>query len=250
MRLLFLFLILTCLLFSSFSGYFTCKKLLGKEITSQMRIRFYQGTFLEEWLFFLLVFIFSQITDISFSEIGIREIQFSRYTWLNVLVFVLCGVMALICLYQTIMCLVNKEYRKKLSEVLQRSEQKENLYETVLNKLMLPKTGKEKHWFSLISLSAGICEEVLFRGALISLLISLFPFFTPLTAGLLSCLLFAAAHSYQGIIGVLKTGLIGVLFLFLYYVTDSLLPGIVLHFLVDFSSAFLLTDKVKAEALS
>lgn len=42
---------------------------------------------------------------------------------------------------------------------------------------------------------------------------------------------------------MIKTGVVGMLFVMLYLVTDSLVPGIILHFGVDFSSAFLIREE-------
>lgn len=44
--------------------------------------------------------------------------------------------------------------------------------------------------------------------------------------------------------GVIKTGAVGMILVLLYLVTDSLVPGIILHFLIDYSSAFLIREEV------
>ena len=46
--------------------------------------------------------------------------------------------------------------------------------------------------------------------------------------------LFGLAHTYQGITGVVKTTIVGVLFSILYIGLGSILPIILLHFLLDY----------------
>ncbi|MFP3722585.1 CPBP family intramembrane glutamic endopeptidase, partial [Niallia circulans] len=51
---------------------------------------------------------------------------------------------------------------------------------------------------------------------------------------IISSLLFGLAHTYQGGIGVIRTAIIGILFSGLYLGLGSILPLIVLHFLIDY----------------
>jgi len=93
-----------------------------------------------------------------------------------------------------------------------------------------PRTASELPAFFGVSLTAGFCEEVLFRGFLIWVL-------QPVTglwiAVALAALLFGAAHAYQGVAGVIRTGLVGLLFTAIVLLTRSLWPAIVLHAAVD-----------------
>ena len=43
-----------------------------------------------------------------------------------------------------------------------------------------------------------------------------------------------------GLFGIIKTGISGLFFAVIYISTNSIIPGIVLHFFMDFSSAFIL----------
>ena len=51
--------------------------------------------------------------------------------------------------------------------------------------------------------------------------------------------MFGVAHFYQGVKGVVKTALLGNLFVLLYLGTNSVVLCVPLHILFDFSSAFL-----------
>ena len=86
----------------------------------------------------------------------------------------------------------------------------------------------------LLSVSAGFCEEFVFRGYLQRQ-------FAALTrnraAGLLiSALIFGAGHSYQGWRSATVITLYGVLFGLLAHVTRTLRPGILAHALEDITS--------------
>ena len=84
-------------------------------------------------------------------------------------------------------------------------------------------------WFAM-SITAGVCEELLFRGFLIW---SLAPLIGWLGAAAVSVVVFAAGHAYQGREGLLRTGAAAVAFTFLYWFTGSIWPGMVIHALVD-----------------
>jgi membrane protease YdiL (CAAX protease family) len=95
---------------------------------------------------------------------------------------------------------------------------------------VLPHTRAELYWFGAVSLTAGFCEEFLYRGYLIH---ALAPWLGSWGAAALSVVLFAAGHAYQGWNGALRSGAVGALFTVVVVVLGSLWPAIVLHFLLD-----------------
>jgi membrane protease YdiL (CAAX protease family) len=102
--------------------------------------------------------------------------------------------------------------------------------ESVAANEFLPRTKKEFQWFILLSITAGICEELLFRGFLIWYFESLT---NTLLAVVLSSILFGLAHSYQGVTGILRSGLMGLILALILVWTDSLLILIFLHIAGD-----------------
>ncbi|WP_107840827.1 CPBP family intramembrane glutamic endopeptidase [Metasolibacillus meyeri] len=97
----------------------------------------------------------------------------------------------------------------------------------------MPHTRHERIWFVFVAITAGICEELIFRGALTYFLFEL-PVELPLwTIGLLVSILFGMAHLYQGISGIVATSFLGVIFFILFIGTGSLLLPIILHFMMD-----------------
>jgi membrane protease YdiL (CAAX protease family) len=97
---------------------------------------------------------------------------------------------------------------------------------------LLPRTASERWLFAAVAISAGVCEELLYRGFLwhfLSLHLAV-----PLGVRMvIAALLFGWGHVYQGVRGVLGTAAIGAGMLVLFLVTGSLLLPIVLHALVD-----------------
>ncbi len=98
----------------------------------------------------------------------------------------------------------------------------------------LPRTDEETANFSWLAVSAGVCEEIAYRGFLIWYLAAAFGM--PLGAGL-STVIFGVAHAYQGPSGILKTGIVGLIFAGLYLLSGSLWLSILLHATIDLSMA-------------
>jgi len=104
----------------------------------------------------------------------------------------------------------------------------------------LPNTGAERAAFILVSLSAGVCEEILFRGFLIRLFhhgaLAL-----PLAGALaVSSLIFGLVHLYQGFKGVLSTAIAGLALGLLFLLSGNLIPAMVLHALLDLQVVYVL----------
>jgi len=99
---------------------------------------------------------------------------------------------------------------------------------------MLPRNRAEVRLGALLSLNAGLVEELLFRLAVPALLYGAFG--NPLFALIASALLFGGLHAYQGVSGILGTTLIGAVLLVLYVATGTILVPIVVHALIDLRS--------------
>jgi CAAX protease family protein len=102
-----------------------------------------------------------------------------------------------------------------------------------LNPLM-PRTRRELDLFVVLLLVAAFGEELLYRGFLTAYLATFVPF---TAAAVLSVVVFAIGHLYQGAKGVAQTLAIGALCMAFYLLTGSLWPGIVLHGALNFVSA-------------
>jgi uncharacterized protein len=103
--------------------------------------------------------------------------------------------------------------------------------ETVLLEHLLPRSPGEKAAFVGVSVTAGVCEELVFRGFLIPALVVVLGSL-PL-AVVVSSLVFGFLHGYQGVVGIVRTGTLGLLLAIPFVVTGSILPSIIAHFALD-----------------
>jgi len=184
------------------------------------------------WGIALLVFIMCFIGKISHEDIGFRTIKFKYNIWFTIVTLVLSGIALIYFMYQLIASLGSSKFIEK-----QMTDSNQGAIE------VLPRTKQEKYLFSLLALSAGICEEIIFRGFLVFLVLAIFPCLPIYLVILISTLIFGIAHAYQGLQGVISTGLLAAMFMCLFLVTDCLLFPILLHFIMDFSATFILSEK-------
>lgn len=98
---------------------------------------------------------------------------------------------------------------------------------------VLPGTTLERGWFMALSVTAGVCEEWLFRGVLTTLFAMWFGL--PL-AVLLANVSFGFGHAYQGRKQILTTGVIGLAMSGIVLATGSLVPAMLVHAVVDIGS--------------
>lgn len=102
-------------------------------------------------------------------------------------------------------------------------------------KAMLPRTPAERRLAVGVSVTAGICEELIYRGFLIAFGVGVLGLH-PYVAGGLAVLLFGAAHLYQGWPGMVRVTCFGILMTGLYLGTGSLVIPIVIHAVGDIAS--------------
>ena len=103
---------------------------------------------------------------------------------------------------------------------------------------LIPRNTAEVRLGALLSLNAGIVEELVFRLAVPALLYGAFG--SALFALITSALLFGALHSYQGAAGVAGTTVVGAFLLLLYVATGSIFVPILVHVLIDLRSFVLI----------
>lgn len=100
----------------------------------------------------------------------------------------------------------------------------------------LPTTRNEFKGFCTVSITAGICEEILFRGYLPWYLAEYIGYWPGLIA---ATVIFGAIHIYLGVSGAVRATLAGFVFVALFAWTKSLLPGVLLHAVVDLTSGWM-----------
>jgi membrane protease YdiL (CAAX protease family) len=182
------------------------------------------------WGVTIAVLILCFIGDISLKDLGFRLISFKYNIWFTVVALVLSGLTLVLFMHNLICSLTSAKWREK--QVIDEGTRE-----------VLPRTKKEKWLFSFSALSAGICEEIIYRGFIVFLLQAIFPSMPIFLIILLPSVVFGLGHFYQGLQGVIQTGLLGALFMSLFLATDSLLLAILLHFIIDFSATFIISEE-------
>lgn len=94
----------------------------------------------------------------------------------------------------------------------------------------LPHTIRELQSFYRVSITAGIVEEIVYRGFVLWYLTQVMPLWV---AVVVSSLAFGLGHSYQGANGALRCGLVGLAFGLYYVGTGSIWLPIVAHIVLD-----------------
>jgi membrane protease YdiL (CAAX protease family) len=98
---------------------------------------------------------------------------------------------------------------------------------------IIPHNRVERAWFVPVAITAGLCEEFIYRGFL---LWAFRPWLGLWGAALASTVTFGFAHAYQGQPGAIRAGTLGAVFAVLAIATGSVVPGMVVHALLDLIS--------------
>jgi uncharacterized protein len=99
---------------------------------------------------------------------------------------------------------------------------------------LLPRSAGERRLFTAVGVTAGVCEEWLYRGFFLAVVAALAGGGLPTwLLVLVAAVAFGAAHAYQGRAGVALTGVLGGVMAALYLQTGSLLLPVLLHAAID-----------------
>lgn len=211
-------------------GYYSYKR-FKRDYRKDPRIRtaYYRKTLIEIWTLTAVFAAYVYWKGIPWTQLG-----FAPAEWGRVSVLVLAGLISF-----TIMPLIMMKfipgYREKVHEQLQ----------TISD--FLPDTKQEKRLWVFISLTAGICEELLFRCLLLYYFPLLIPVIAVLWAIVISSLLFGIGHCYQGTRGVVTAVIMGGIFACLYAFTGSIWLCMLLHALIDARILLMLPKTSAAE---
>lgn len=113
-------------------------------------------------------------------------------------------------------------------------------------RFFLPSSILERRWFAALSITAGFCEELLFRGFLLHYLHSALNF-SWMWAVLASAVVFGTHHLYLGRKGFISTSIGGLFFTAMLVVTGSLWASMVCHAATDLSMLLYWRPKLAAD---
>lgn len=100
-------------------------------------------------------------------------------------------------------------------------------------KALVPRDSREQGVFLQLSITAGICEEILYRGFLMHVFCQAIGQWPALV---LTSIVFGLGHAYQGTSGMAKSGFVGLVLGLLALFSGSILVGMVLHAVLDLTS--------------
>lgn len=192
----------------------------------QRRLRYYRFTFVWLWVATAVACWAQGFRDFTtLGRLGIH-VEWSRaHAWLWWPLVSLVGVAVILHLVLPVVQ-VSIKYRDR---AFLEPKQLEPL------RFFLPSSTVERRWFVALSITAGFCEELLFRGFLLRYLHT-----WPLHVGLLwailaAAIIFGTHHLYQGAKGVVSTSIGGLIFTAILIVTGSLWAGMLYHAAADMS---------------
>lgn len=181
------------------------------------RLGTYRRAMAVEWILSLVVLGLWTAAGRDFSRLGLG-LHPSAGFWIG------SAVTALACLLLVAQVLAVTRSEKKLAEARAQIEPVQS---------MIPRDAREARAFGALAVTAGVCEELLYRGFLMAYFAALLGLWPAVG---LSAVAFALGHLYQGAPGVLKTGAVGLVMAGLLVLTGSLWAPMLLHAVIDLTS--------------
>lgn len=204
--------------------------LRGPETTKVDRLRLYASTIAFQWILVGVIFWRTSAHGLGAAEMGLGRPSLGLTAAVSTLLAALLLANQLISLKYV--GARPQDLRSKLAQVALR---------------IFPQDQLERLVFFAVVITVALCEELIYRG----FSQAIFQNVTRSTLGgiVLSALLFAVAHAYQGRRGIIATCIVGLLFAVARSITGSLIPCVVGHFIVDFVAGYLFPGRLR-EALS
>jgi membrane protease YdiL (CAAX protease family) len=117
--------------------------------------------------------------------------------------------------------------------------------ESPILRALLPRTGNERLAFAGLSVIAGLCEEVIFRGYALPVLAGVTGV---VAAGVLTSVAFGALHAYQGVLGVVRTAALGGILAWAFVAAGSVWPVVAAHTVLDLLGGIVLAERLMSPA--
>jgi uncharacterized protein len=111
---------------------------------------------------------------------------------------------------------------------------------------LLPRTPADRAAFAVTSITAGVVEEMLYRGFGIAVVIWAMPHASNLQIIWITAVAFGVAHVYQGVFGLVSTTITGAFLAWVTLQTGSIVPAMILHAMIDLRFCFVPAEYVDA----
>lgn len=181
------------------------------------RLNFYRALILDEWIATAALLAYWAWARRPLSQLLLVPQSLVRFVIGMVVALVLCVLLVL----QNKAVLARPDVMPKVRKKLAYSEP------------LLPHTPAERWRFHAVSVTAGVCEETLFRGFLLwyfAVWVGVWP------AAVLSSIVFGLGHVYLGARQIPNTAIIGFAMAALAILSGSLWPAMLLHAAIDWNS--------------
>jgi membrane protease YdiL (CAAX protease family) len=216
-----------------FVGYVLHRRFEGRLRTDRAARRsFYRRLLALEWgLALVTLVVWAAAADVSAAEVGLVLPQ----RWPGPLSWLACAALLALVLVSTRM-LRSGALAGPPPEVVRRTRPGEARHAEQpghATLALLPRSRSERHLFALVGVTAGVCEEWLYRGFFLAVVAAAAPWLPTPGLVLAAAVGFGLAHAYQGRTGVLTTGVLGGVLAGVYLATGSLLMPVVLHAAID-----------------
>ncbi len=177
----------------------------------------YNSSMILLWATAIIILIGWAITRRPWSEIGFA------FEWSPAMVgaFAVVAVISAYLLFELIRSFFSARSREKMRNEMARLKDAVHI---------IPRTAKEYRRAMMLAVTAGITEEIIFRGYLIW---ALSQFMHLWIAALIAVAHFVFLHRYQGWYGMKRVAVITATVTLLFVLTNSLAAAILLHILVD-----------------
>jgi uncharacterized protein len=196
-------------------GYVRLKKLLATpQLTSMAKMTLYGATIAFQWIATAVVAWRAMARGMTLQQLGLGSQQMGRTALAAVVGAAIIGTLHGLNLRRT--AKLQAPSVEKMKAIAAR---------------ILPLSVVELLPYSALAITAGWCEEFLYRGFVMAVLFRLG--WSSWLVVLVSSILFGLAHAYQGRSGIVGTALLGLLFAVARLAYDSLVPVMVWHAVVD-----------------
>lgn len=215
-------------------GYFQEKNLKQRfDQSANLKLRWYFETILSSWLPLLPIALLFPLGYVTFADLGFKGINLKACGFNNWLVYSAVVLAVLYFAYNIYSILVLKFDEKSRKKATKGFPEEMKMY--------LPISKKEKSVWIVVATSAGITEEIIYRGYLFFALHYFFPQLSVVSVLLISTLLFGLGHIYQGKEAI-KPTIIGLFLGLFYLVFDSIVPVILIHAAQDLVVTYLFSE--------
>lgn len=195
------------------------------------KTRLYTRLMMGLWIPAGIVVLLSTTSKFTFKGFGLSWFKLNDQKWFLYIASVLAGVYFLYLVYSLIALRINAIKKVSISQKIPNEV-----------KVLLPISTKEKLVWICVAITAGITEELLFRGFFFNLMEQLFPGLNVFIILVISMLIFGVGHLYQGVSEAVKPMILGLVFGMFYIAFGTIIPCIILHAMQDLCAVDMINE--------